>query len=567
MVNYQEQAPQEKVWFKHYDPGVPTWIELPEYTLSQYFQKTAAQYPDHPAVSFMGNKITYRELRGLVNQFSNALLKSGLPGGAKIAIHLPNCPQFIIAYAGALQAGYTVVPCNPLYVEREMEHQLNDSDSEAIITLTRFYPMVSKIKKNTGLKKVIVTHIKDYFPGFLRFLYTLAKEKKEGDRVNISPEDNWLSDFIKGESRDTVPEVESNPDALACLLYTGGTTGVSKGAMLTHRNLAVNTLQTASFVPDFKDGEETGLAVLPFFHSYGLTTCLNLNLIKGGTLILVPRFDLQLILKLIHKEKPSLFPGVPTLYVALINSPEVNKYDLSSVRVCISGAAPLPVEVQSRFEEITGGRLIEGYGLTESSPVTHSNPVYGKRKEGSIGVPLPNTDAKIVDMESSEKEMSAGESGELAVSGPQVMQGYYNRAEETRGTIINGWLYTGDIAQMDEEGFFYIVDRKKDLIIAGGYNIFPREVEEVLYTHEKIQEAVVAGIPDEYRGETIKAYIVPLEGESLTGEEVTRFCKENLAAYKVPKKIEFRDALPKSTVGKILRRVLVEEEKAKINRE
>ena len=565
MSNGGKSASSFKPWLIQYDPGVPEELEVPDKSIPQCYRETANRFPDTHAISFMGSKISYHQLTELINHFSQALLQTGLAPGSNVALHMPNCPQFVIAYCGALQAGFTVVPCNPLYVEREMKYQLNDSDSEIIITLSRFYPMINKIKEQTSLKKVIVTNIKDYFPAHLRYLYTLSGEKKEGDRVNISSEDVWFKDFLKGYPGETVPDVEIDPDSPACLLYTGGTTGISKGAVLSHRNLLINALQTSSFMPDYQEGEEKGLAVLPFFHSYGLTTLLNLNFLKGGTLILVSRFDARMILDIIHREKPTLFPGVPTLYVALINSPEIHKYDLSSIKVCNSGAAPLPVEVQSSFEEISGGKLVEGYGLTEASPVTHSNPVYGYRKEGSIGIPLPNTTAKIVDIDDPDKEMPPGESGELAIYGPQVMKGYYKKPEETAKTIINGWLHTGDIAKMDEDGFFFIVDRKKDMVIAGGYNIFPREIEEILYKHEKIKEVVVAGIPDEYRGETVKAYIVLKEGESMTEEEIREFCRENMAVFKVPSMIEFRDELPKSMVGKILRRVLVEEEKARMN--
>ncbi len=556
-----EQPSREKPWLKFYEPGVPKDLEPAGKTLPRYFRETLARHPEATALSFMGRKLSFRELGIQINRFSNALAGTGLPEGAKIALHLPNCPQFVIAYGGALQAGYTVVPCNPLYVERELEHQLNDSDSEAIVTLTRFYPLIKRLEKKTGLKKIIVANIKDYFPPFLRFLYTLAREKKEGDRVALAPEDISFEDFLSGRP-DHFQEVETALDAPACLLYTGGTTGTSKGAVLNHRNLATNVLQTVSFLPDFKAGEEKGIAVLPFFHSYGLTTCLNMLFIKGGTLVLVPRFDLKMILKLIDREKPTLFPGVPTLYVALINYPDLNKYDMSSIRVCNSGAAPLPVEVQTRFEAVTGGRLIEGYGLTEASPVTHSNPVYGTRKAGSIGLPLPATDARVVDLDDPEREMPPGERGELVVKGPQVMAGYYNQPEETGQVLREGWLHTGDIAVMDEDGFFYIVDRLKDLVIAGGYNIVPREIEEVLFSHDKVQEAAVTGVPDPYRGETIKAFVVLREGEKMTEQELIDFCKENLAAYKVPKRVEFRSELPKSMVGKVLRRALIEEEEA-----
>ncbi len=566
MSESREDLSQDKPWLKYYEPGVPQDLSPADKTLPGYFKQTASRQPEHTALSFMGNRISFRELETLANRFSGGLAGLGLPLGTRIALHLPNCPQFVIAYCGALQAGFTVVPCNPLYVEREMEYQLNNAGAEAIVTLSRFYPLVKKLEKKTGLKKIIVANIKDYFPPFLQFLYTLAREKKEGDRVALESGDTWFQEFISGQ-QDRFQKVETDLDAPACLLYTGGTTGVSKGAVLTHRNLATNVLQTVSFLPDFKEGEEKGIAVLPFFHSYGLTTCLNMLLIKGGTLVLVPRFDLKMILKLIDREKPTLFPGVPTLYVALINTPDLKNYDLSSIRVCNSGAAPLPVEVQTRFEAITGGRLIEGYGLTEASPVTHSNPVYGTRKAGSIGLPLPATEARIVDLDDPDREMPAGERGELVVKGPQVMKGYYNQPEETGEVLRDGWLHTGDVAVMDEDGFFFIVDRVKDMVISGGYNIVPREIEEVLYGHAKIQEAAVAGIPDPYRGEIIKAYVVPREGEKITEQELIGYCKKHLAAYKVPKQIEFREELPKSMVGKILRRALVEEEQARKDRE
>jgi long-chain acyl-CoA synthetase len=361
------------------------------------------------------------------------------------------------------------------------------------------------------------------------------------------------------------PRVETKLDDAACFLYTGGTTGLAKGAHLTHRNLVANALQIKSWLTDLKEGAETGLTVLPFFHSYGMSTCLNLSLVAGGTLILVPRFSQEEILKLIHREKPTLMPGVPTLYIAMINAPNLQKYDLSSIRVCISGAAPLPLEVQNRFEALTGGRLREGYGLTETSPVTHCNPIYGRSKPGSIGIPFPGTEAKIVDLADPAIELPAGEIGQLAVRGPQVMKEYINQPEETAEVFHEDWFLTGDIGRMDEDGYFYIVDRKKDMIIAGGFNIFPREIEEVLFSHPKIKEACAAGIPHRYRGETVKAYIVLREGETMTEDEVIQFCHENLSRYKVPKMIEFRDELPKTMVGKVLRRALVEEELAGLN--
>ncbi len=557
----------EKIWTASYEPGVSAEIEIPSKTLPQLFQEKVKEYPNNTATVFMGGKKSYQEMSALVNQFSAALKGMGLKEGARVALHLPNCPQYVVAFYGALQAGCTVIPCNPLYVERELEHQLKDSEAEVVLTLSRFYPMVRNIKEKLNFKAIIATNIKEYFPGVLKILYTLAKEKKEGDRAELKSGDVWLQDMLKKHASSPAGSAQVDVDSPACFLYTGGTTGVSKGAILTHKNLVSNVYQTRAWLTDFQEGKEVTLAVLPFFHSYGMTTCLNLSMVFGGSLILVPRFELNEILKLIDKEKPTLFPGVPTMYVAIINSPEINKYNLSSIRACISGAAPLPVEVQSRFEKLTGGRLVEGYGLSESSPVTHANPVYGKRKAGSIGLPFPNTLARVVNPEDPNEVMDIGESGELTVKGPQVMKGYLNMPEETDQTLRDGWLHTGDIAKMDEEGYFFIVDRKKDMVIAGGYNIFPREIEEVLYSHDKIQEAAVAGVPDPYRGETLKAYIVLKEGETMTEEEVIDYCTQNLAKYKIPKLVEFRSELPKTMIGKILRRVLVEEEKKKQEQE
>jgi len=553
----------EKVWLEHYEPEVPHSIDYPSQSLYELFQKSAQTYKQQPAVHFMGRELSYGELATQVESMASALTELGVTKGDRVAIHLPNSTQFPIAFFAAHAIGAVVVPCNPLYVAREMEYQLKDSGAETIITLTRFYKMIKEIQPNTNLKNVIASNIKDYFPGFLSFLYTVAKEKKEGDRVEIEAEDYKFTDLIKKHEGKKPPAVEVLPEDRAVFLYTGGTTGVSKGAVLQHRNLVANMYQVKSWCTDYQDGKEVALGVLPFFHSYGLTTVLNLGLLSGGKLVLLPRFVLEDVLKTIDKQKPTLFPGVPTIYVAINNAPDLSKYDIKSIRICISGAAPLPVEVQQQFEKITGGRLVEGYGLSETSPVTHANPVYGKRKPGSIGLPMPDTEYKIVDVEVGDREIPVGEVGELCIKGPQVMEGYLNMPDENAQTIRNGWFYTGDIAKADEEGYTYIVDRKKDMVIAGGFNIYPRDIEEVLYTHPKIMEAAVAGINDPYRGETIKAYVVLKEGESMTEEEVKDYCKANLAAYKVPKLFEFRDELPKTMIGKVLRRMLREEEEKK----
>jgi long-chain acyl-CoA synthetase len=553
----------EKVWLNSYEAGVPQSIDYPSRSLFELFSKSAETYQGLPAVHFMGRELTYSELKKEVEGLACALAGLGIKKGDRVAIHLPNSTQFPITFYAILALGAIVVPCNPLYVAREMEYQLNNSEAETIITLSRFYNMIKEIQPKTGIKNIIVTNIKDYFPGVLKTLYTIVREKKEGDRVSLAKEDHLFTDLIKNNRGKKLPEVEVSPEDRAVFLYTGGTTGVSKGAVLQHRNLVANSFQVKSWCTDFQDGKEIILGVLPFFHSYGLSTILNLGLLNGAKLVLLPRFVLEDVLKTIDKQKPTLFPGVPTIYVAINNAADLKKYDISSIRICISGAAPLPVEVQQQFEKNTGGRLVEGYGLSETSPVTHANPVYGNRKTGSIGLPMPDTEFKIVDVETGEKELALGEVGELCLRGPQVMEGYLNMPEENAQSIRDGWFYTGDIARADEDGYTYIVDRKKDMVIAGGFNIYPRDIEEVLYAHPKVMEAAVAGINDPYRGETIKAYIVLKEGETMTEEEVTEHCKANLATYKVPKLVEFRTELPKTMIGKVLRRMLREEEEKK----
>ncbi|MBS4021912.1 MAG: long-chain fatty acid--CoA ligase [Dethiobacter sp.] len=552
-------------WLKNYEEGVPTEAEIPEIALYEILDRSAAKYPQNIAVSFMGAGITYPRLAELANSFAAALAGMGVKKGDRVAIHLPNCPQFLIAYFGTLKLGAIIVPCNPLYVEREMVSQLNNSGAEVIITLSRFYPLIAKIRTNTKLRHIIVTNIKEFFPGKLKVLFTLFKEKKDGHRVEVSKDGatHLLPDLLKKYSGGKAPAVTIDPaEDLAVFMYTGGTTGVPKGAMLTHRNLLGNACQTKTWFTQMREGKEVILTVLPLFHSYAMTTCLNLGIMTGATLILLPQFILKDVLDTIQSQKPTLFPGVPTMYVAINNYPEINKYDLTSISACISGAAGLPLEVQIKFEELSGGKLVEGYGLSEASPVTHANPIAGKRKPGSIGLPFPSTLAKVVSLED-ESDLPVGEVGELAVKGPQVMKGYWQNDEETAQMLRGEWLFTGDMAKMDEDGYFYIVDRKKDMIIAGGYNIYPREVEEVLYTHPKVQEVVVASVPDAHRGETVKAYCVLKEGEEATPEEIIEFCKDKMAKYKLPTQVEFRTVLPKSMIGKILRRVLVEEERNK----
>jgi len=480
-----------------------------------------------------------------------------------VAIYLPNSPQFAIAYYGALKAGAVIAPVNPIYTPRELEFILQDSGAETIVALSQFYPKLQEVRAKTKLKRAIVANIKEYFPSLLKTLFTLAMEKKEGHRVEIAAGDLWFQDVLK--SAGTVPpkvDVQSNDDAV--LLYTGGTTGLPKAAQLTHHNLLANVVQLRAWIPWAKEGNEGFLTALPLFHSYAMTTCLNMGMLLAGTLILIPNpRDLEHLLKAIDRHKPSFFPGVPTLYTAIINNPNVTKYNLKSIRACLSGAAGLPLEVAKKFGEITGGRLVEGYGLSETSPVVTANPLFGENRIGTIGVPIPDTDVKLFDVETGDKEVAVGEAGELCVKGPQVMKGYWNKPEETAKTIRDGWLHTGDVAVMDADGYFRIVDRLKEMIISGGYNIYPREIEEVLYQHPAVFEAAAIGVPDAYRGESAKAFVVLKPGQKATAEELIAFCKQNLAPYKVPRAIEFRDTLPKTMIGKILRRELVAEEKAK----
>ncbi len=554
----------ERPWLKFYEPGVPASIPYPDIPLHQNLADAARDYPQSPATIFFDATLTYQELDALANRFAAGLQRLGVKKGDRVAIYLPNCPQFIIAYYGTLRAGGIVVPCNPLYVARELEHQLNDSGSETIVALSKLYPVVKALRDRTPLKRVIVASIKEYFPPVLRLLFTLLKEKKEGHAVDISKDADtfWFQDFLRSAPARPEP-VQVEPQDTACLLYTGGTTGVPKAAELSHRNLVANAVQCSVWCSG-RRGQERFLAALPLFHSYGMTTCMNAGIYMASPVILLPQFKLKDVLEAINKHQPTIFPGVPTMYVAINNYPDIKDYNLRSIRACISGAAGLPVEVQQKFQQLTGGRLVEGYGLSEASPVTHGNPVFGDCRIGTIGVPFPDTDAKIVDLETGTQELPPGEAGELIIKGPQVMKGYWNRPDETALVLREGWLYTGDIARRDADGYFQIVDRKKDMIIAGGFNIYPRDVEEVLYQHPKVKEAVVAGVPDEYLGEVVKAYIVLKEGETATEQEIIEFCRQNLAKYKVPRIVEFRKELPKTMVGKILRRVLVEEERAKL---
>jgi long-chain acyl-CoA synthetase len=558
-------------WIRQYDPGVPPTLDGVDTTLGEVLRETARSFGDRVALVWYGREISYADLDHAADRFARALAADGVRPGDHVALLLPNSPQFVIAYYGGLRAGAILVPLNPLYTAPELEQQLTDSGARVLVTLSMFHETVGAVRRTVRLDRVIVANVKDYFPPLLRVLFTLLKEKKEGHRAELGAGEVAWPAFLAG-AQDTPVAHVAQPGDVAVFGYTGGTTGVPKAAMLTHRNLVTNMVQSAVWLAGgdldaARDRRVVVLAIIPFFHSYGQTVAMNLSILAGATVVLQPRFDPVDTLKAIQKHRPTHFPGVPALYIALLNHPRAGSYKLDSIEVCQSGAAPLPVEVQSKFERVTGTTMFEGYGMTELSPASHSTPLHGLRKPGSIGVPLPGIDARVVDLDTGTTELPTGEIGELLVKGPTVMAGYYNRPDETAATIRDGWLYTGDIAKVDEDGFFYIVDRKKDMILSNGFNVYPRDVEEVLFSHAGVADAVVIGAPNTRGDETVKAFVVRAEGPdgaALTEEGLIGYCRERLARYKAPRAVEFRDALPKTMIGKALRRVLVEEERRKV---
>ncbi len=557
-------APVSKPWVRFYEPGVPETVEIPDHTLHRSLAMAAERFPNNTATVFFDQKMTYRQLDDAATRFAAALQGLDVKKGDRVMLFLPNTPQFVIAFYGILRAGAIVVPTNPQYVPREVAYQASDSGAETIIGLTMSWKTIREARKQAPLKNVILTNIKEYFPPVLKLLFTVAKEKKEGHRADVRGESGVyeFQSLLKGAG--AFSPVETTQQDVAVLGYTGGTTGIPKGAMLSHRNLVAQAAITLSWFLESVPGKDVLMGALPLFHSFGMTCVLNIGVHLGAAMILIPNpRDLPKVLEAAHKHRPSIFCGVPTMYSAINNLTDSKKFDLTSIRACTSGAAPLPEEVQVTFERITGGKLVEGYGLTETCSPTHVNPINGTRKIGTIGVPVPNTLAKIVNPETG-ADVPIGEVGELAIQSPQVMVGYWHRPEETRNVMLDGcWFLTGDLATVDEDGFFRIVDRKKDMFLVGGFNVYPREIEEVLYKHPKILEAAVVGIPDIQRGDNIKAFIVLKPGETATAEEMIAYCRENLTRYKVPREVEFRDALPKTLVGKVLRRTLRDEELAK----
>jgi long-chain acyl-CoA synthetase len=549
----------ERSWHRSYRPGVPREPDFERITMPEVLARTAARFPDHPALLFMGKRISYRELESQVNRFARALSEIGVKAGDKVAMLLPNMPQIVIADYAAFRIGAVTVMNNPLYTERELACQLNDSDSTVLVTLDILYPLAMNLKRTTGIRSVVFCHITDYlpFPGN-KLLPYLKKELYQ----KIPPEPG-VHEFLPLLQRQSEAPVENAArwEEVGALLYTGGTTGVGKGVMLTHANISCNVQQLRAWFPDAKDGEESMLAVFPFFHAAGWTGMQNLSILGGWTDILVPRPEPKAIIEILKKWKPTILPGVPTIYIGLLAREEFRRMDLSSLKGFLAGAAPLPLEVIRKLKALKDGPVINVYGLTEISPMGTATPWGGDEKPGTVGVPLPGTDLKIVDLETGTRELPAGEAGEICFKGPQVMKGYYKKPGETEAALKDGWLYTGDIGFLDADGYLTIVDRKKDLILASGFNIYPKEVDEVLYAHPKILEACTIGVPDEYRGETVKAYVVLKPGEQATEEEIAEHCKKTLAPYKVPKSVEFIEELPKSAVGKVLRRELKERDR------
>ncbi len=557
----------QRPWLKSFDKEVSPHLDYEEIPVYEYLDRTSREHPQRTAIVFNNWKINYKKLSQLTETVAANLRSYGLNPGDKVAIMLPNLPQTIIAYWGVLRAGGVVVFINPLYMEKELLHHFGDSGARFLITIDLVWPKISGLLPRLDLERIFITSIPDCLRFPLTWLYRIKMRRDK--QAHDIPFDNQTVLEWKNLIHSREVYIKYTPDPvkdLAVLQYTGGTTGISKGVMLTHYNLSSNVRQAMAMLHNISIGEHTVLGLLPYFHIYGLTVCLNFATAIGATLAPYPRFVPKDVLKAINKVKPTIFPSAPAVFQALLQQKDLHKYDLSSIDYCISGSAPLPLESMKKFRSATGAEIIEGYGLTEASPITHFNPLRGLRKLGSIGLPFPDTDAAVVDMETGTQLLAPGETGELVIKGPQVMKGYWNQDEETARTLRNGWLYTGDIAYMDEEGYFFIVDRKKDLIITGGYNVYPREIDEVLYEHPKVKEAVSVGIPHSTRGEVVKAFVVPVEGEELTKAEIVSFCKQKLAGYKVPRQIEFRDELPKTIVGKVLRRALREEELALLNK-
>lgn len=539
-----------RTWHQHYSAGVPREPDYEMITLPEALTRTAGRFPENAALNLMGRAISFRELESLVNRFARALSDLGVSVGDRVAMLLPNIPQVVVANYAAFRIGAVTALNNPLYTERELTHQLNTSGARILITLDLLHSMAVKLLDATTVEKIIVCRVQDYLPPALA-----------GPAQEIAPrEDTFMFSDLLARYPDDPVENAAEWDAVGAHLYTGGTTGVSKGVMLTHANMSCNTQQLRASLPAAVDGQETTVGIFPFFHSAGFTGVQNLALWSGWQVLLVPRPEPDVIIQILKNFKPTFFPAVPTIYFGLLSKEEFKDLDLGGIKAFMAGAAPLPENVIAQLKKLSDAPVLNIYGLTEICPMGTATPYGGPEKPGTVGVPLPGTDLKIVDAASGEEELGPGEPGEICFKGPQVMQGYYNNPAETQKVLKDGWLHTGDIGYLDEDGYLTLVDRKKDMIIASGYNIYPNEIDEILYEHPQVLEACTVGIPDAYRGETVKSFIVSKPDASVTAEDIIAHCKQRLAPYKVPKQIAFVDSLPKSTVGKILRRKLREQE-------
>jgi long-chain acyl-CoA synthetase len=549
---------RERPWLAKYPAGVPPNVAIPPKLLPEVVEDAVRQWGDRTALVFYGSKWSYRRFWEESGRFAAALARAGVGPGDRVALYLPNCPAYPIALIGLLRVGAVAVQVSPLYLGQDLARLLADAKPKAVVTLEILYPQLAKVRGEYAPSAVFVARLREFYPALLRpFVNGRLRKQKMPTEF---PRDPWVRSWRDAvRAPGDVPPYRADPaTTVAVLQYTGGTTGRPKAAMLSHRNLVANLMQANAWNTTREPGHEVVIAAIPFFHIYGLTVALLMGLAEGATIVLQIRPDVRELLKLIDRYSPTQFPGVPALYLAFNQQPDLGKYRIRSIKFCLSGSAPLPLEVARRFEELTGASLVEGYGLTEASPATHVNPVKGERRPGSIGLPLPDTDARVVDLETGDRTLASGEVGELAVRGPQVMLGYYGQPEETARVLRDDWLLTGDIARIDADGYAYIVDRKKDMVNVGGMKVYPREVEEVLFQHPAVADAAAIGVPDPTHGEVVKAFVVRKAGTTVTAEELIAFVRDRIAHFKAPRTVEFRDALPRSGVQKVLRRELRE---------
>ena len=552
----------DPLWLAKYPENVKWDAEIPEGPLFAILDEAVERFPGNEAMDFLGKRYSYAELGDAVTRAAAGFRALGVARGVKVGLFLPNCPHFVIAYFGILKAGGTVVNYSPLYSEDQLAHQIEDSETDIMVTLglEALYPKMAALLERSRVSRLVVGTLQAALPFPKSVLFPLLRR---GEIARVPDDDRHIpfARLLDNDGAGDPPEIDPRAD-IAVLQYTGGTTGVSKGAMLSHANLHANVHQALMWSPDLVPGEERMMGVLPFFHVFAMTVVMNLTIALGGSIVMRPRFELDPVLEDVTKKKPTLFPGVPTMYTAIVNHPKLDKFDLTSIKICLSGGAPLPGEIKRRFEALSGCKLVEGYGLTETSPLATANPFDGLNKESSIGLPVPGTAIAIVDREDPHRLLAQGEDGEICVSGPQVMQGYWRREQETAETVVDGRLLTGDVGHIDEDGYVFIIDRKKDLVLVSGFNVFPRKVEEGISLHEAVEEVTVIGVPDEYTGEAIKAFVKLKEGQALEAEELQGFLADKLGRHEMPKHVEFRDELPKTMIGKLSKKELVAEEQA-----